>query len=36
MDTFDAFALVWSCVLLTIVCFNALALHRLTKMREEE
>lgn len=36
MDTFDTVVFVWSCVLLTIVCFNALAFHRLTKMREEE
>ncbi len=36
MEAFDTFVLLWTLMLLIIICFNALAFHRLTKMREEE
>jgi hypothetical protein len=36
MNTLDTIVTLWMLVLLAIVCFNALALRQLTKMREEE
>jgi hypothetical protein len=36
MNTLDTIVALWVLVLLAIVCFNALAIRQLIKMREEE